>query len=223
MNRLTRRRFLLFSGAATVAAAAGELVAAGRKPDTPLSVTLAGTTTRQRTWSATLGTIAKTLKQAKVLPSPDGHRPVIAVVGERSAAAQRDQPGVAAPRGALVGGHGVEAGRVGGGRDGPAQVLERAARDPEQEEVEDGQEAELEGDGDRVVVHSVSTLVPVEALRLDVETEGRGPHGHLVAGLEAGRADAPAVDLDPVGRAEVDPFERPVIDENLGMSGGNGR
>lgn len=75
----------------SVGAAAGELVAAGRKPDTPMTVTIAGTTTRQRTWAATLGTIAQTLKQAKVLPSPEGHRPVIAVVGERSAAAQRDQ------------------------------------------------------------------------------------------------------------------------------------
>ncbi|OAH09327.1 bifunctional uroporphyrinogen-III C-methyltransferase/uroporphyrinogen-III synthase [Streptomyces jeddahensis] len=75
----------------SVAAAAAELVSAGRKPDTPMSVTVAGTTTRQRTWSATLGSIAQTLKQAKVLPSPEGHRPVIAVVGERSAAAQRDQ------------------------------------------------------------------------------------------------------------------------------------
>ncbi|WP_405390172.1 bifunctional uroporphyrinogen-III C-methyltransferase/uroporphyrinogen-III synthase [Streptomyces sp. NBC_01102] len=75
----------------SVAAAAGELVSAGRKPDTPLTVTIAGTTTRQRTWTATLGTIAQVLKQAKVLPSPDGHRSVIAVVGERSSAAQRDQ------------------------------------------------------------------------------------------------------------------------------------
>ncbi|WP_405562125.1 uroporphyrinogen-III synthase [Streptomyces sp. NBC_01180] len=75
----------------TVGAAAGELVAAGRKPDTPMSVTVAGTTTRQRTWSATLGTVAQVLKQAKVLPSPDGHQPVIAVVGERSSAARRDQ------------------------------------------------------------------------------------------------------------------------------------
>lgn len=56
----------------SVASAAGELVAAGRKPDTPLTVTIAGTTTRQRTWSATLGTIAQTFKQGKVLPSPDG-------------------------------------------------------------------------------------------------------------------------------------------------------
>ncbi|MFF9351426.1 uroporphyrinogen-III synthase [Streptomyces sp. NPDC014734] len=75
----------------SVAAASGELVSAGRKPDTPLTVTVAGTTTRQRTWTATLGTIAQILKQAKVLPSPEGHRPVIAVVGERSSAAQRDQ------------------------------------------------------------------------------------------------------------------------------------
>lgn len=75
----------------TVAAAAGELVAAGRKPDTPLTVTLAGTTTRQRTWTATLGSIAQTLKAAKVLPSVDGGQPVIAVVGERSAPAQREQ------------------------------------------------------------------------------------------------------------------------------------
>jgi uroporphyrinogen III methyltransferase / synthase len=75
----------------SVAAAAGELVAAGRKPDTPMTVTVAGTTTRQRTWTATLGTIAQTFKQAKVLPSPDGARSVIAVVGERSSVAQRNQ------------------------------------------------------------------------------------------------------------------------------------
>ncbi|MFD6420929.1 MULTISPECIES: bifunctional uroporphyrinogen-III C-methyltransferase/uroporphyrinogen-III synthase [unclassified Streptomyces] len=75
----------------SVAAAAGELVSAGRKPDTPLTVTVAGTTTRQRTWTATLGTIAQLFKQTKVLPSPDGHQPVIAVVGDRTSAAQRDQ------------------------------------------------------------------------------------------------------------------------------------
>ncbi|NGO81116.1 bifunctional uroporphyrinogen-III C-methyltransferase/uroporphyrinogen-III synthase, partial [Streptomyces sp. YC504] len=75
----------------TVAAAAGELVAAGRKPDTPMTVTVAGTTTRQRTWNATLGSVAQVLKQAKVLPSPDGHQPVIAVVGERSSAARREE------------------------------------------------------------------------------------------------------------------------------------
>ncbi|MGG8407326.1 uroporphyrinogen-III C-methyltransferase, partial [Streptomyces sp. 12297] len=66
----------------TVSAAAAELVTAGRKPDTPLTVTVGGTTTRQRTWSATLGSIAQVFKQGKVLPSPEGHQSVIAVVGE---------------------------------------------------------------------------------------------------------------------------------------------
>ncbi|MFD6419584.1 uroporphyrinogen-III synthase [Streptomyces sp. NPDC060194] len=75
----------------SVVAAASELVSAGRKPDTPMTVTVAGTTTRQRTWNATLGTVAQVLKQAKVLPSVDGQQPVIAVVGERSAAARREQ------------------------------------------------------------------------------------------------------------------------------------
>ncbi|MFI9720225.1 uroporphyrinogen-III synthase [Streptomyces sp. NPDC052396] len=75
----------------SVVATAGELVAAGRKPDTPLSVTVAGTTTRQRTWTATLGTVAQVLKAAKVLPSPDGAQPVIAVVGERCAADRRER------------------------------------------------------------------------------------------------------------------------------------
>ncbi|MFI8363148.1 uroporphyrinogen-III synthase [Streptomyces sp. NPDC085612] len=74
----------------TVAAAAAELVGAGRKPDTPLTVTVSGTTTRQRTWSATLGTIAQVFKQGKVLPSPEGGRPVICVVGEHGASARRE-------------------------------------------------------------------------------------------------------------------------------------
>ncbi|RKN41861.1 uroporphyrinogen-III synthase [Streptomyces hoynatensis] len=72
-------------------AVAARLIASGRKPDTPLSVTVAGTTTRQRTWAATLGTVERVLKSAKVLPSPEGDRPVIAVVGERSAPALREQ------------------------------------------------------------------------------------------------------------------------------------
>ncbi|MEV6108452.1 uroporphyrinogen-III synthase [Streptomyces sp. NPDC051940] len=74
-----------------VAAAAKELVSAGRKPDTPMSVTLAGTTTRQRTYNATLGSVAQVLKAAKVMPSPDGGQAVIAVVGEQSAPARREQ------------------------------------------------------------------------------------------------------------------------------------
>ncbi|GAA2416768.1 bifunctional uroporphyrinogen-III C-methyltransferase/uroporphyrinogen-III synthase [Streptomyces glaucosporus] len=73
----------------SVAADAAELVTAGRKPDTPLTVTVDGTTTRQRTWTATLGSIAQTLRAAKVLPSAGGSRPAIAVVGERSAAAEQ--------------------------------------------------------------------------------------------------------------------------------------
>ncbi|MFX4295302.1 uroporphyrinogen-III synthase [Streptomyces bohaiensis] len=75
----------------SVGADAAKLVSSGRKPDTPLSVTVGGTTTQQRTWSATLGTIERTLKSAKVLPSADGGRTVIAVVGERSAPAYRDE------------------------------------------------------------------------------------------------------------------------------------
>ncbi|WP_405592862.1 uroporphyrinogen-III synthase [Streptomyces sp. NBC_01190] len=66
----------------TAAAVAGELVAAGRKPDTQLTVTVAGTTTRQRTWTATLGTIAAELKATKALPTPEGPIAAIAVVGE---------------------------------------------------------------------------------------------------------------------------------------------
>ena len=50
-----------------VAAAAGELVAAGRKPDTPVTVTGAGTTTEQRTVVSTLDRIAADAEGGKVL------------------------------------------------------------------------------------------------------------------------------------------------------------
>ncbi|MDX3215275.1 bifunctional uroporphyrinogen-III C-methyltransferase/uroporphyrinogen-III synthase [Streptomyces sp. ME02-6991-2B] len=66
----------------TVAANAAELVSGGRRPDTPLTVTVAGTTTRQRTWTATLSTIAAELKATKALPTPEGPIAAIAVVGE---------------------------------------------------------------------------------------------------------------------------------------------
>jgi uroporphyrinogen III methyltransferase/synthase len=69
----------------TVTATAAELIAGGRKPDTLLSVTVAGTTTRQRTWTATLATIAAELKSTKALPTPEGPIAAIAVVGERTA------------------------------------------------------------------------------------------------------------------------------------------
>ncbi|KRV50918.1 bifunctional uroporphyrinogen-III C-methyltransferase/uroporphyrinogen-III synthase [Wenjunlia vitaminophila] len=72
-----------------VAATAAELVASGRKPDTPLTVTVAGTTTRQRTWTATLSTIAAELKASKALPAAEPGQPAIAVVGDQ--AGQRDQ------------------------------------------------------------------------------------------------------------------------------------
>jgi len=72
----------------TVSATAAELIASGRKPDTQLTVTVAGTTTRQRTWTATLGTIAAELKASKALPTPEGPIAAIAVVGERTAQRQ---------------------------------------------------------------------------------------------------------------------------------------
>ncbi|MED7953200.1 MULTISPECIES: bifunctional uroporphyrinogen-III C-methyltransferase/uroporphyrinogen-III synthase [unclassified Streptomyces] len=71
-------------------ATANALVSNGRKPESALSATLSGTTTRQRTFTATLATIAADLKAARVLPSPvsapvDPATPVIAVVGEQVA------------------------------------------------------------------------------------------------------------------------------------------
>ena len=100
-----------------------------------------------------------------------------------AAAALGDQPGVAAGRAGGEGRGVVEPGRVGRRGDRAAQVLERRARDPEQEQVEDDQEAELEGDGDRVVVHEPRRLL------LDVEQEGRRPDRDLVAGAEPARGD----------------------------------
>ena len=75
----------------SVGSVAARLISSGRKPDTPLSVTAEGTTTRQRTWAATLGTVERVLKSTKALPSPQGDKPVIAVVGERSDPAVRER------------------------------------------------------------------------------------------------------------------------------------
>ncbi|KJK56269.1 uroporphyrinogen-III synthase [Saccharothrix sp. ST-888] len=71
-------------------ATASALVANGRKPESALCATLSGTTTRQRTFTSTLATIAAELKAARVLPSPvsapvDPATSVIAVVGEQVA------------------------------------------------------------------------------------------------------------------------------------------
>ena len=80
---------------------------------------------------------------------------VEALARVEAAAALGNQPGVGGAGLGSDSGDLVEAGRVRRrpARDGAAQVLERAAGDPEQEEVEDGEEAELEEDGDRGVVH----------------------------------------------------------------------
>ena len=88
---------------------------------------------------------------------------VEALVPLEAAAALDDQPAVGAARRLGEGRRGVEPGRVGGRRDGPAQVLEGAARDHEHEQVEDGEEAELEGDGYRVVFHATGTLMTAAA------------------------------------------------------------
>ncbi|MFD8752097.1 uroporphyrinogen-III synthase [Kitasatospora sp. NPDC059577] len=71
-------------------ATANALVSNGRKPESALSATLSGTTTRQRTFTSTLSGIAADLKAARVLPSPvsapvDPATSVIAVVGEQVA------------------------------------------------------------------------------------------------------------------------------------------
>ncbi|MEU3569946.1 bifunctional uroporphyrinogen-III C-methyltransferase/uroporphyrinogen-III synthase [Kitasatospora sp. NPDC036755] len=71
-------------------ATAAALVAGGRKPESALSATLSGTTTRQRTFTSSLAGIAADLKAARVLPSPvsapvDPATSVIAVVGEQVA------------------------------------------------------------------------------------------------------------------------------------------
>src|SRR5690606_3616576 len=56
------------------------------------------------------------------------------------------------------GGGGVEPGRVGRRRGGAAQVLEGAARDHQHEQVEHGEEAELERYRYRVVIHLLAHL-----------------------------------------------------------------
>jgi hypothetical protein len=87
---------------------------------------------------------------------------VEALVAFEPDAALDDKPGVGGARlGESRGG--VEAGGVGGGRNRPPQVLQRPPRDHEQEEVEDGQEAELQGYRYGVVVHAPGTLRPASA------------------------------------------------------------
>jgi uroporphyrinogen III methyltransferase/synthase len=63
---------------------AAELVVGGRSPETPVAITIHGTTTRQRTWQVSLGSVQQELKAAKALPAPaEGGGPqAIAVIGE---------------------------------------------------------------------------------------------------------------------------------------------
>ena len=95
-----------------------------------------------------------------------------------------------------------------------AQVLQRAARDPQQEEVEHGEEAELQADGDRFEHVGLSLVVrgerwPLAGERtpdglLDLEADVGGAERDAVAGLQRlGAADPVAVDVHAVRRAEV--------------------
>ena len=84
---------------------------------------------------------------------------VEALVALEATAALGDQPAIGSPRRLRVGGRGVEASRVRGGCHRPAQVLEGAARNHEHEQVEDGEEAELEGNAYGVIVHATGTLM----------------------------------------------------------------
>ena len=137
-------------------------------------------------------------------------RPSSAPVGEVVGGAAA-QPGAARTRSRRLpaswseAGGDVQPGRVlvvGDGRRGrrrrragrAAQVLERRARHPQQEQVEDGDEAELQRDGDGVEAIGATPA----------RSDPGGAELDRVAGLERLRAlDRRAVDLDAVRRAEV--------------------
>lgn len=67
---------VVLGGPERILAAAAGLVAAGRDPQTPVSVTASGSTTEQRTVVSTLEQVAKDIKAAALV------RPVLAVVGD---------------------------------------------------------------------------------------------------------------------------------------------
>ena len=94
------------------------------------------------------------------------------------------------------------------------QLLHRASRDPEQEQVQHGEEAELEPDRDRLGIHQNTAVATRASLLsrqtltgylpgLDVEGEVGGADLDLVPRREPRRVHLAAVDLDPVGRAQV--------------------
>jgi uroporphyrinogen III methyltransferase/synthase len=70
------RTLVLLSGVGLIGDIAAELVAAGRKPNTPVSVTRVGTTTEQSTLTSTLADVAADVRAARVTP------PAIIVVGK---------------------------------------------------------------------------------------------------------------------------------------------
>jgi uroporphyrinogen III methyltransferase/synthase len=70
------RTLVLLSGVGLIGEIAAELIAAGRKPETPVSVTRVGTTTEQVTLTSTLANIAADVRAARIAP------PAIIVVGK---------------------------------------------------------------------------------------------------------------------------------------------
>lgn len=70
------RTLVLLSGVGLIGEVAAELVAAGRKPETPVSITRVGTTTEQSTLTSTLANVAADVRAARIAP------PAIIVVGK---------------------------------------------------------------------------------------------------------------------------------------------
>jgi len=70
------RTLVLLSGVGMIGDIAAELIAAGRKAETPVSVTRVGTTTEQSTLTSTLATVAADVRAARIAP------PAIIVVGK---------------------------------------------------------------------------------------------------------------------------------------------
>jgi len=70
------RTLVLLSGVGLIGDIAAELVAAGRKPETPVSITRVGTTTEQSTLTSTLGEVAADVRATRIAP------PGIIVVGK---------------------------------------------------------------------------------------------------------------------------------------------
>ena len=70
------RTLVVLSGVGMVGDIAAELVAAGRKPETPVSITRVGTTTEQSTLTSTLANVAADVRAARIAP------PAIIVVGK---------------------------------------------------------------------------------------------------------------------------------------------